>query len=77
MEGGAERPGPDRDELLDNTPEAVAMRKARAARAASAATPGTGPGPRPLRRRLVLGAVLGGVAAARVLSMLAARRGRP
>lgn len=57
--------GPSRDELLDNTPEAVAMRRARAARARQAGPPEAAP--RTSRRRLVVGGILAVLAAIRVL----------
>ena len=68
---------PTREELLDNSPEAVAMRRARAARAEAAAREAGAARPRaPLvtRRRVILG-VLGAIAGARVLSGIAGRRG--
>jgi hypothetical protein len=72
---------PTWDELLDNTPEAVAMRRARAARVKvaertirAAARP---PAPRSTRRKLILGLALGGAAAARVLGRIAGRQRRP
>jgi hypothetical protein len=69
---------PTREELLENSPEAVAMRRARAARAeaaAQAARAPARPAPRRITRRGVLLGVLGGVGAARVISGLAGRRG--
>ena len=47
-----------RDEMLDNTPEAVAMRVARAKRAELARLTAEAPKARPNRRRWVVGAVL-------------------
>jgi hypothetical protein len=65
-----------REELLDNTPEAVAMRRARAQRAeakakadaarAQAEQESTQPGS--LRRKIIIGGVLGLATAARVLA---------
>ena len=56
-----------REALLDNTPEAVAMRRAREARARAAREPAE---PRkPSRRRIVLGVLMGGVAVAGVLGL--------
>ena len=63
--------GDDRDALLDNTPEAVAMRRAREARAKAAREPA--PAPRPSRRRIVLGVLTGGMAVAGLLGL----RSRP
>ena len=67
---------PTREELLDRTPEAVAMRRARAARAEAAAkvaVPVVAPKDRrATRRRVILGAALGGMGAAQLLSRLAA-----
>ncbi|TNC69848.1 hypothetical protein [Rubellimicrobium roseum] len=68
---------PSRDELLDNTPEAVAMRRMRAARAealARLAEAEAKPAAPRSRRRLLLGVALGGIGAARLLSQLT--RGR-
>lgn len=67
---------PSREELLDNSPEAVAMRRTRAARAearakAEAARLRAEAEPSPpgsVRRKLIVGAVLGLATAARVLS---------
>ena len=65
-----------REELLDNSPEAVAMRRVRAARveaAAKVAVPVAAPKDRrATRRRLILGVALGGMGAAQLLSRLAA-----
>ena len=67
--------GPSREELLDSTPEAVAMRRTRALRAeasakaeAARARQDAAPKPGSTRRRLILGGVLGLVTLARVLS---------
>ena len=69
-QAGATVPEPTLEEMLDNTPEAVAMRRMRAARAeaaareaAKAATP---EGKSSTRRRLMMGAVLGLASVARV-----------
>lgn len=72
---------PTMEELLDNSPEAVAMRRSRAARAeaaAKAAAAAAQPKPvdrRATRRNLILGATLGGMGLARVLAR-AGSRGR-
>ena len=60
---------PTRDDLLDNTPEAVAMRRAREARAREAERRVPAPeGPRPNgRRKAVIGVMLAAMAAARIL----------
>ncbi len=63
---------PSRDEMLDNTPEAVAMRRARAARADAAARP-EARGPSPGRSRRVLLGIMGAVAAAGALLGMAGR----
>ena len=71
-DGGTE---PSVEELLDNTPEAVAMRRARAARAEALARDARAPArpaPKATRRKVVLG-VIGAVAGARALSGLAGR----
>jgi hypothetical protein len=68
--------GPSKEELLDNSPEAVAMRRTRALRAearakaeAARAKAEEAPArPGSTRRRLVVGAVLGLATAARMLS---------
>jgi hypothetical protein len=68
--------GPSVEDLLDNTPEAVAMRLARAQRAearakAEAARARAEEEPAPpgtMRRKLIFGAVLGIATAARVLA---------
>lgn len=71
-------PEPTLDELLDNTPEAVAMRRHKAERAEAAAREAaraaTPDGRRTTRRKVLLG-VLGGVAAVRALAALTGRRG--
>jgi hypothetical protein len=63
-------PEPTMEELLDNTPEAVAMRRMRAARAEAAARKAEEAekpaAPSSLRRKLVVGAVLGLATVARV-----------
>jgi hypothetical protein len=59
-----------RDELLDNTPEAVAMRRARAARAEAARKAGgTDPAAvrRATRRQWIVGLAFGGLMAARAI----------
>lgn len=70
-DGAAEAREPTREELLENMPEAVAMRRARAARAKAAdreieraATPRSR---KETRRRLIVGALLGLGTVARVL----------
>lgn len=59
------------EELLDNTPEAVAMRRARASREEAArraaAAAGTPAGRRSTRRQWIAGLVFGGLMAARAL----------
>jgi hypothetical protein len=62
--------GPSLEELLDNTPEAVAMRRTRAARAEAARAGAETPKPGSMRRRLVVGGVLALVTAARVMVKL-------
>ena len=63
---------PSREELLDNSPEAVAMRRTRALRAEASARAEAAraqpPRPGAMRRRLVLGGVFTLVMGARVLS---------
>jgi hypothetical protein len=59
-----------REELLDNTPEAVAMRAARAKRAEAARLTAEAPKSRPNRRRWVVGAVLGLATVAGLASQL-------
>ena len=74
-------PEPTMEELLDNSPEAVAMRRVRTARAEAArkaAEVAAQPKPvsrRETRRNLILGATLGGMGLARVLAR-AGSRGR-
>ncbi len=72
MSDEPEPDGPSREELLDNSPEAVAMRRTRAARAeaeaARARAEAQPPKPGAMKRRLVLGGVFALVAAARVMS---------
>lgn len=74
MSDEPETDGPTREELLDNSPEAVAMRRARALRAearakAEAAQAEEEPSkPGSLRRKLLIGGVLGLATAARVLA---------
>jgi hypothetical protein len=67
-----------REEILDNMPEAVATRRARAARAEAqareAARAITPEGRKETRRKLIVGAVLGLGAAARVLGRTGAAR---
>ena len=73
----AEAPEPTLEEMLDNTPEAVAMRRARAARAEAAtreARAASRPAPRRFTRRGVLLGVLGGIGAARVIAGLSGRQ---
>ncbi len=61
-----------REELLDNSPEAVAMRRTRALRAEAKAKAARAaeepPKPGAMKRRLVLGGVFALVTAARVMS---------
>lgn len=67
---------PTREELLDNSPEAVAMRRARAQRAEAKAKAEAArrqadeapSDPGSMRRKVIVGAVLGLATAARVLS---------
>ncbi len=66
---------PTREELLDNTPEAVAMRRARAARAEAASREAEAPAAKGSSRRKVLLGVLGAVAGGRALAGLMGRRG--
>ena len=73
------------DEMLDNTPEAVAMRRTRAARAeatakaaaAKARAEAEGPKAGSLRRRIIIGGVLGLATAARVFSKVGRTSRRP
>ena len=66
MTGPGREPAPD--DLLDATPEARAMARARAERAARAARLGTEPPPRPAgRRKALIGGLLLLLAGARVL----------
>lgn len=71
---------PSLDELLDNTPEAVAMRRAREARALAAAREAEEAAkpakPGSTRRKLILGGALGGMAVARALGRAAGARRR-
>ena len=73
-------PEPTMEELLDNSREAVAMRRSRAARAevaAKAAAAAAQPKPvdrRATRRNLILGATLGGMGLVRVLARAGSRR---
>ena len=68
--------GPSMEELLGNTPEAVAMRRTRALRAearakaeSDRARAGAAPaGPGSMRRKVIVGAVLGLATAARVFA---------
>ena len=70
---------PTIEELLDNSPEAVAMRRFRAARAEAArkaAEAAAKPKPvsrRETRRNLILGVTLGGMGLARVLARVGSR----
>jgi hypothetical protein len=64
---------PTREELLENSPEAVAMRRARAARAEAAQVPKPPPKPGATRRCVLLG-VVGAIAGARALAALAGRQ---
>ena len=72
---------PTTEELLDNSPEAVAMQRFRAARAEAAAKAvAAAAQPKPVdrratRRNLILGATMGGMGLARVLAR-AGSRGR-
>ncbi len=75
----AEAGEPTLEELLDNSPEAVAMRRFKAARAEAARKASEAAAqPKPVsrretRRNLILGATLGGMGLARVLARAGSR----